>query len=144
MANWYGIARTNYVKVKDVDALTKFLDGFSVEIHKHPTMPGYVMFSPGEMSDYGGFSYQAYDEDDNEIEFDWANDIASHLCEGQILIVHEVGWEKLRYLTGHAIAVTWDGRETFLNIDDIYEKAREVFNLPSHPIATATYQDTVA
>ena len=144
MANWYGIARTNYVKVKDVDALTKFLDGFSVEIHTHPTMPGYVMLSPDSMSDYGGFDYQTLDEDGNEVEFSWANDIAPHLCEGQVLIVQEVGWEKLRYLTGHATAVTWDGRETWLSIDDIYEKARQAFNLPSHPIATATYQDTVA
>lgn len=144
MANWSGIARTNYVKVKDVDALTKFLDDFSVKIHKHPTMPSYVMFSPCEMSDYGGFEYQAYDEDDNEVEFSWANDIAPHLCEGQILIVHEVGWEKLRYLTGHATAVTWDGRETWLSIDDIYEKARTELGLPGHPIVTATYQDAVA
>lgn len=144
MANWYGIARTNYVKVKDVDALTKFLDDSSIEIHVHPMMPDYVMFSPDSMSDYGGFEYQTYDEDNNEVEFTWADDIAPHLCEGQILVVHQVGWEKLRYLTGFAIAVAWDGRMTDLSINDIYEKAREVFELPSHPIATATYQDIVA
>ena len=144
MSNWYGIARTNYVKVKDVGALAKVLDPFCIEIHEHPTMPSYVMLTPDSMSDYGGFNHSAYDENGDDIEFSWADDVAPHLCEGQILVMHEVGWEKLRYLTGIALAVTWDGRETFLDLNDIYEKAREVFNLPSHPIARATYQNTVA
>ncbi len=143
MANWCGTARTNYVRVKDVDALKELLEPFEVEVYTHPTMPRYVMLTPSSMSDYGGFNFNNQDEDGNEVEFDWP-DIAAHLDEGQILVAVEAGAEKLRYVSGFAVAVAWDGRVTDVNLNDIYEKARVDFNLPGHPIAAATYQDTVA
>lgn len=133
MANWYGIARTNYVKVKDFDALTKFIEGLPIEVQPHPTAVNFVSFSPAD-NDTGDFDHW-YPEC-----WDWPQ-IAGHFVEGQVLIVMTAGHEKSRYLTGYASAITWDGRVTEVSIDDIYEKAVREFGVERETIAQCTYQN---
>lgn len=141
MANWYGNARTNYVRVKDVEALRNFLDGFSIQIHVHPTHPDFVMLSPHDLSDSGGFEMSSYNEDDEEINLCWASDVAPHLCEGQVLIINEVGWEKLRYLSGSVGVVTWDGREEWMSLGKFAEEALGRLQVPQGSVAEPIYQN---
>lgn len=138
MANWNGIARTNYVKVKDFDALTNFIDGLPIEMQPHPKAVNFVSFSPAD-NDTGDFDHYYADDDGNEECWDWPQ-IAEHFVEGQVLIVMTVGHEKSHYLTGYASAITWDGRVTDINIDDIYEKAVREFGVEREAIAECTYQ----
>ena len=139
MANWNGIARTNYVKIKDIDALMKFVDGLPIEVHPHPAAENFVCFAPAD-NDTGDFDHYYSDDDDGNDEYwDWTH-IAEHSVEGQVLIVMTVGHEKSRYLTGYASAITWDGRVTDVSIDDIYEKAVREFGVERETIAQCTYQ----
>jgi len=115
MANWYGTARSNYVKVKDVEAAIRDLAGCDIEIYTHPTETGYIMLAGCE--DDGGFRFERYNENDEfEEELDLKEWATKHLCEGQVLILVEVGAEKLRYVTGWSTAYSWDGRILTVNI----------------------------
>lgn len=139
MANWYGIARTNYVKIKDVDALMNFIDGLPLEVERHPVEESFVCFTPAD-SDTGDFDHNFCDDDGNDEFWDWPQ-IAEHLVEGQVLVVMTVGHDKARYLTGYASAISWDGRVVSVNIDDIYTKAVDEFGVDAKAIAFCSYQN---
>jgi hypothetical protein len=51
----------------------------------------------------------------------------------------EIGAEKLRYLTGIAIAVNYKGRATVVSLDDVYRKAARTFRVPESKITQAAY-----
>lgn len=80
------------------------------------------------------------DDECDERQWFWT-DLAEHLAEGQVLVVMTAGAENLRYITGDAIAISWDGRQAQVNINDIYSKAATEFGVPLQSIAPATYQD---
>lgn len=74
---------------------------------------------------YGGWPSIIFDDDatDAHRDFDIAHELASHVAEGEIVVCLEGGAEKLRYITGSAIAfkVTADGADKIsLTPDDIY------------------------
>jgi hypothetical protein len=51
----------------------------------------------------------------------------------------EIGAEKLRYLTGVAIAVNHKGRVVEVTLSDIYRKAARSFRIAEGEITEATY-----
>jgi len=51
----------------------------------------------------------------------------------------EIGAEKLRYLTGVAIAVKHNGRVVEVTLSDIYRKAARAFRVAESDITQATY-----
>lgn len=139
MANWYGTSRTNYVKVISLEAAEAFAKTRTLEVDPHPTEVNFVMFTSTDES--GGFNHWQYDPVAEEITDCWSwEEVAEILVEGQVLIVMEIGAEKLRYLTGSAIAVTWDGRTAYMTLENIYQKAAEEFGVPSRSIAHCSYQ----
>lgn len=128
MANWYGACRTNYVQVKDVDAVIKAAAPFALELIRDEA--GRVGFLSTD--EYGGWPSSTYAEDDedclNEIEFDFGF-IVPHLVEREVLVVVCSGAEKLRYVTGDALAYAWDGRVTRVDLTDIYKKVKDEFGV---------------
>jgi hypothetical protein len=66
-------------------------------------------------------------------------ELAQHLPKGQIAVLMEIGAEKLRYLTGVAIAVNHKGRVVELTLSDIYRKASRIFRVAESEITQATY-----
>lgn len=140
MANWYGTSRTNYVKVTSLEAAEAFAETRTLEVDPHPSEVNFVMFTSTDES--GGFNHSKYDpvaEEYTDDEWDW-EEVAEILVEGQVLVVMEIGAEKLRYLTGVAVAITWDGRSTYLVLSGIYQKAAEEFGVPASSIAHCSYQ----
>lgn len=142
MANWYGAARSNYVLIKDLKALQEALDPWPIGIykkHKDDSDNNVLVCFLSEDQDSGGWPFTAWDEDDNEVEFDAAELIAPHLVEGQVLVMMEAGAEKLRYVTGHAIAINHEGKYVTVNLDDIYAKAAETFGVDGASITSCSY-----
>lgn len=122
MANWYGSARSNYVRVRDMDGLLAALEPFPIGVHTREN--GLTCFL-SEEADSGGWPSTAWvqrDEDeDEEIEFDPRVQIVPFLEDNEVLIMMEIGAEKLRYLTGNAVAFHPDGEKVLsVNIHDIY------------------------
>ena len=133
MANWYGKARTNYFRVKDVEAFreTKAFKNLEVEVIDKDGMVG--LLAEGE---FGDFPSGYHDENDEWVDVDVEALVAEHLIEGEVAVFMTVGWEKMRYLTGSARAINSAGQTRQVDLDDIYDLARRELG-PN--VTTATY-----
>ena len=134
MADWYGAARTNSVKIKDMEGLKKSLEPFpTIEIYPRANDKDLVAFMVSRDYDYGGWpgfgSIENEDGSENEIEFSFSELVVPFMAEGEVLIAQEIGHEKLRYVTGYAEAYSWDGRHCAININDIMDKAAKEFGV---------------
>lgn len=124
MSNWYGACRTNYVQVKDIQAVKDAFQPFPIEIHE--SADGLITLLSND--EYGGWPSSTEDADGNETPFDFEL-IVPFLEHGQVLIVMCAGAEKLRYITGDAHAYAWDGRHAKVSLDDIYDLAEKKFGV---------------
>jgi len=120
MANYVPLFRSNYFRVKDIDAWKTFVDklGEYKVIEGNEDRVG--LLSEGET----GFPTQIYDEDDHDYtsEIDFAAEVASHLVHGEVAIFMEIGYEKMRYLFGAYWAVNWEGKVLQGSLDEVYDR----------------------
>ena len=136
MANWYGSSRSNYFRVKDCDAFLQWVEKRGLGLSKNSEDATVFAIHSGNSTDGG--SWPSYDmEDDTEI--DLVAELAQHLPKGQVAVLMEIGAEKLRYLSGIAIAVNHKGRAAVVSLDDIYRKAARTFRVPENEISQAAY-----
>lgn len=138
MANYYGAARTNYVRIEDMMGLEKSLKHWSIELVENDE--GKYAFLANDESGWDSF---ALDDDDNEIDFDFATVIMPHVAVGEVLVAMSAGAEKLRYITGYAEALVRDQdgsvRRTDISLNDIYAKAATDLGTNQADITEATY-----
>lgn len=141
MANWYGFARSNYFRVKDMETFENAMSDLEVEVIKP--------FPPADdpedrqntvglvgADEFGGWPSNQYNEDTDDFEeVDLPGIVADHLTDDSVAIFQEVGAEKMRYLTGRAVAINARHERVQVSIDDIYDEANA---LGTH-ITTATY-----
>ncbi|SHV17465.1 Uncharacterised protein [Mycobacteroides abscessus subsp. abscessus] len=141
MANYYGAGRSNYFKVKSVEALQEALDGAPVEVLPSSDVPGEVCILATDDDGGGHWSHVIWAEkpDEEDREVDVPELIAEHLEEGQVAIFVHIGAEKLRYLCGYSLAVYSDGRKVRVDLDDVYARASAEFGVPSKQISQAVY-----
>ena len=135
MANWYGSARSNYFRVKDANAFHEWTERRQLEVFKSDKEADVVAIYPSENSDG---AWPTYDLEE-DAEFDLATELAEHLVPGQVAVLLEVGAEKLRYLTGQAIAVNAEGGMVELTLSDIYRTAARAYRVPESEITRAEY-----
>lgn len=133
MANWYGTARSNYFKVKDEQAfraaLAQLEDIKVIDDRTRLDDPGEGRFALlVEDSDSGSWPSWVFsdDESDEPDEVDLVAVIAPHLAEGEVAVLMEAGAEKLRYITGWALAFNGKGEIRRVSLDDIYDAAAEL------------------
>lgn len=129
MANYYASSRSNYFRVKDEQAFKDWLDTTNIEIlatsedDEGNTTYAIVPNAP----DGEGWSLTMW-EDDEGVELDEERDLiielSGHLADGWVAILMEAGAEKLRYVSGFAIAVNNRGAIETVHLSDIYEKAQ--------------------
>jgi len=136
MANWYCTSRSNYFRVKDKDIFLKWAGGRGLGVFKNEESADMFAIYGGESADDG--SWPSYDVEGNT-EIDLVAELAQHLPKGQVAVLMEIGAEKLRYLTGVAIAVNHKGQVVELTLGDIYRKASRAFRVAESEITQATY-----
>jgi hypothetical protein len=136
MANWYGTARSNYFRVKDNDAFLKWADSRGLGVFRNKESADLFAIHGGETTDDG--SWPSYDVE-GDTEIDLVSELAQHLPKGQIAVLMEIGAEKLRYLTGVAMAIDHKGRVVEVTLSDIYRKAARAFRVAESEITQATY-----
>jgi hypothetical protein len=120
MANYEAKMRSSYFKVKDPEEFKKWIASFDLEVWER---------SDGLFAFGGDTSIPDYIEDlesEETIDIDFAGELSTHLEEGWVAIIQEIGSEKLRYLNGYACAVNWMGTFRSVNIDDIQDQARQI------------------
>lgn len=152
MANWRGAFRTNYFKVKDVAAFEAWVESLlsedEVDILRKEDKVGFGAYGPipydrtlteeefqnlpAEVSEYlsDDATYtDAYPESDG---IDILAELASHLQEGEIAIITEAGYEKLRYVSGVATAIDHTGKIIAQQNLDLAPLLPEGVSLPSY------------
>lgn len=129
--NYYETARTNTVKIKDMEGLIRGVGKINLEINERDDG---VCF----LAECGWPEWTA-DEDGNETSFDPETDICPYMEEDQVLVIMSSGYEGVRYVTGWAKAYNAKGESVYIELEDIYDKACKEFNLPAGSIKSATY-----
>lgn len=136
MANYYGVARTNYFAVKDAEAFKNEMANYAVEVITRKGEDGVTLYGLMDTdSDGGGWNWSYVAElegEDGEIietdlEIDWTEVFARHLVDGWVAILMETGAEKYRYVSGYALAVNSKGESHEINLSrDIAKLALEL------------------
>lgn len=123
MANYYAHARSNYFLVKDVDAFKEEMDGItSIEVIESKN-GHYGLLSKAE----DGWPWSGWDlSKDEDVDIEWEDIFARHLADDEVAIIMEVGNEKLRYLSGVAIAYNNKKETRAVDLASIYELAKEL------------------
>ncbi len=131
MANWYGSARSNYFRVKDITKFEELCRRWNVTFIRKEGKPDLVGFlcdgSPGGLPNYRYEEPQSEEEDTvlKEHDFDdFLKELSSLLVDGDVAVMLEVGAEKLSYVTGFALALNSRGDKVALSLGDIYEMAK--------------------
>lgn len=136
MATYHGLARSNYFAVKDVAALKEALAETSITVEAEPGRGEGVVVLINDDGDSGDWQFWNEDTDEDVYVPDM---IAEHLLPGETAIFIHVGNEKLRYLTGHAVATHADGRQVEIRLSDIYDTAATEFGIDRALISEAEY-----
>ena len=90
---------------------------------KEPT--GLVGFIVEEGDGFGGLPSGYVDEETEDyVEADAVEELALHLKAGEVAIVMECGAEKLRYVSGWAVAINSKGERETVDLCQIYDKAK--------------------
>lgn len=128
--------RSNYFLVKDEEMFVEFMKRF--EELEVITTKATDQTNPGDefellygfMNEYGtGIPSCYYNEHNEEIDIDFAQELATYLAEGEVAVVFEVGGEKMRYLFGGAWAINSKGEIKDVNLGEIYERAKTLGTL---------------
>ena len=135
MADFYATARSNYVKVKDVEKAKQSLSDFGNTIHVHSTYPEYIMIEGGS----SGFLTWCQNDDGEEKCLLWRDWCLEHLVAGQTLILIYVGNEKLRYLAAGAEVYTWDGRQLEVDLMTILTRGLRDIGVSPDQVALPQY-----
>lgn len=142
MANWYGTARTNYFRVRDVDAFKatlalvhpdiKVVDG---DPPSNPAGSVALIETLGEgwpspcdsyVDDGDGACDDCGTPGEHPDEYDILDLIAEHLVEGDVAVTIVAGAERTRYVTGRAVAINSAGDRRVVSLDDIYPLAAQL------------------
>jgi hypothetical protein len=126
------MCRSNYFKVKNPEAFKEWCNKLHLDVHESTndnTQIGMLMIHPDNMSE-SGWPFNQYDEElEDWVEIDFTGELAEHLADKQVAVLIEIGYEKLRYLIGVAIAVAWNGEIKSISLDDIYKLAEYAWDV---------------
>lgn len=138
MANYYASWRSNYFVVKDADAFRAWAKRLPVEVVEEPSADGpRFALLPKDGEESGGIPdgrevgedlppLSTAPEDLEEVmseereEIDFEQELSAHLQDGWVAVLMQTGSEKLRYLTGYAVAINSKGEKKSVNLDAIY------------------------
>jgi hypothetical protein len=145
MANYVAYARTNYFTVKDINALKRDLSDYGIEAQSWEEAQRNADFILDDSASNGSialFSYGSWpmidedsvayrlgipDDEDPHVSHDSVMSlVADHLTKESVAVFIEVGFEKMRYLVGTAVAINSKGETRVIDLDDIYDLAKEL------------------
>jgi len=75
----------------------------------------------------GGIPSSCYDaEKEDYVEASFMDELATHLADGWVAIVREIGFEKMRYLVGYTVAVNSRGESIEVSLHKICEDTKRL------------------
>lgn len=128
MADAYFLSRSNYFRVKSPAKFRKFAKTYGLDLWQEDGTFGIGPIRPGHGPSTDGYFPSHHPVTNREINF--PKQLSRHLKEGEIAILMIIGWEKLCWVTGWAIAINSNGDCIRTQLEDIYKKAGEEFRVP--------------
>lgn len=136
MANYYTQCRTNYFKVKDIEKFKSWLTEWHWDIvyiskvdTAHGELSGFYIFNSDVSLCFSEkLPLVSFDEEGEQVDVpgDFLKEFAAHLEDDWVAIYMEIGNENIRFLTGVAIAINSKGQVNEINIEDIYDLAKDL------------------
>jgi len=124
MANYESYGRSSYFRVKDPAAFVALCAKYEwqpISDSAHPELVGFLC--EGEEA----FPSSRFNEVTGDYaEVDCLEELAALLAEGWAVECREIGYDKMRYLTGWTTIITWDGRRYRVSLDDAAAAAQAV------------------
>lgn len=125
MANYECRGRSNYFKVKDHKKFKNLLEKWNLDLITKITDEGELLgfmvredvFDPNMFFD---------SELDKHVQGDFHQELSDHLVDNWVAIYMEVGFEKMRYLTGMSFAVNSNGEFKAVSLGDIYSLVKDM------------------
>lgn len=106
MANYCGMTRTNYFKIKDEAKFRKICEGLCGE----DNIDVEVTEKDGQLYGFiGSYSSIDYCVDEEDCDYDWdsfVKQIQEVIADDDAMLMTEIGNEKLRYLVGICTIIT--------------------------------------
>ena len=125
MANYYGYARSNYFRVKDLQRFRAAMSNCAVEIVEEDNGDKNRSRRVALLSDSeSGWSSSYVDAKGNDVDASIHDIVQEHLADDEVAIFMEIGYEKLRYLSGYAVAVNNKNKSVSFQLSDIYTDKR--------------------
>jgi hypothetical protein len=131
MTNWCGLNRSNYFKVKDVEAFKAFVGrccNLRLVDNENAADQRYAVIN----DDGEGWPDVLYNEDEDgnesETEIDFCAELAKHL-DNDVAVLMSAGFEGARYASGDAFAINCVGETCEVSLTDIYAKALAQFGI---------------
>jgi len=122
MADYIADCRSNYIKAKNPEKFKEFLSEYDVQIiEDNEKRIGFLS------NDHFGIPSLVSDDGDYLGTIDEDKRLPSHLADGEVFVIYEIGREKMRYVKGIAVAINHDGRVIYVDLDEIYGKAEAEF-----------------
>ena len=126
--NYYGTGRSNYFRVKDVEAFAAFIEPLPLTL-----LPSNVegMFALICENDDGRLPDCLWNDEGEQVEFDFVGEMKKHLDDDQVFVHIDAGSEGHRYIDGSATAFdNTDAPEAYISLNDIYDRAANAFGKP--------------
>ena len=137
MANYISFTRSNYFRVTDPEGFKKIINRVitaedSLELWEC-TENGTTYYGFGAYSSICGLRHEAEDADnDDEFEVEAVYDALSKVvAPDDAIIITEIGYEKLRYLTAYAMVITREKTELVELREDSIDAACSLLGNPN-------------
>lgn len=134
--NWYGSSRSNYVRVKDPSAFRRQMEEIDVTVGTEVAPDGgtlFAVFAPEgqwpRVPSNNGPPVPGEEELTAEDDLDFLEILAAHLADGEVAVVQIAGGEGSRSVSGAAIAFTNTDDRVVIDLDDIYQLAKDRFGV---------------
>lgn len=138
MANYIGFTRSNYFRVTDPDALKKIIKAIMVDGEKMElwelTENGTTYYGFGAYGSISGLRYASgNDNHGDEFEADAVYEaLGKVVAPDDAIIITEIGYEKLRYLTAYAVIITRTEVEFVELRSDALDTAQRMLRNPEY------------
>ena len=125
MANYINYWRSNRFQVIDLENFLNAIE--SVECNVDYEDNHVVLTCPYDIDTGSNWSYYYDQKSDDYVYPVWSEIAANNLVENEVIVFIEIGFKKLRYIVGQAVAYSWTGEKVSCNLNDIYKVAQEEF-----------------
>lgn len=126
-------SRTNWFDVKDEAAFRAALKPFENIVEIATRSGDDKLMLSAEDNDEGTFPSAYFDENNKCQEVVFHDLVAEHLADGEVAVFISAGADKLRYVSGSAIAIDNTLKTVDIYLSQIYDKAKEAFGRDVEP-----------